>query len=83
MSGHKVTKSTGAEVITMELIGEFQGKDADKHIWEYFLGHWKSLFPALGSRSQFAKQAQNLWAIKQQLQSSLQEELGVSKDPVQ
>jgi len=54
-----------AEVITMELIGEFQGYDTDKGIWCYFRDHWGEWFPDLPSRSQFAKQAANLWAVKQ------------------
>jgi len=71
-----------AEVITMEIVGEFQGNDADQQIWKYFKNHWKSLFPALGSRSQFGKQAQNLWAVKQLLQQKLMNELGTLNDPV-
>lgn len=31
---------TDAEVITMEIVGEFQGIDTDKGIWEYFYRHW-------------------------------------------
>ncbi len=51
----------------MEIVGEFLGFDADKHILSYFSYHWKPLFLAIASRSQFAKQAANLWAIKQKL----------------
>ena len=29
-----------SEVITMEIVGEFQGIDTDKGIWSYFRGHW-------------------------------------------
>jgi hypothetical protein len=57
-----------AEVITMELVGEFQGVDTDVGIWRYFRGHWQPWFPGLGSRRQFAQQAANLWAVKQRLQ---------------
>lgn len=53
-----------SEVMTMELVGEFLGIDADKNIWEYFNQHWRFLFPQIGSRSNFAKQAANLWGIK-------------------
>ena len=56
-----------AEMITMEIVVEFLSLDADKHIWSYFSIHWKHLFPAIGSYSQFAKQPMNLWAIKQKL----------------
>ncbi|NYZ69882.1 hypothetical protein H0A36_28110, partial [Endozoicomonas sp. SM1973] len=71
-----------SEVITMELIGEFQGLDADTAIWKYFKEHWKAYFPGIGSRSQFAKQAANLWAIKQQLQKQVTAELGTINDPI-
>ena len=44
-----------AEVITMEIVGEFQGYHTDKGIWSYFKHHWRHLFPKITSRSQFAK----------------------------
>ena len=59
------------EVITMKIVGEFLSYDTDKAIWEYFKTHWLSLFPKLSSRSSFAKQASNLWHVKQLLQSQL------------
>lgn len=71
-----------AEVITMEIIGEFQSLDTDKGIWRYFRSHWSEWFPGLGSRSQFAKQAANLWAVKQRLHQLLMAQLGSVKDPV-
>lgn len=57
-----------SEVITMEIVGEFLGIDTNKGIWSYFRSHWSSCFPMIGSRSQFAKQATNLWAVKQKMQ---------------
>lgn len=30
---------TDSEVITMEIVGEFLGKDCDNAIWEYFKSH--------------------------------------------
>ena len=48
-------KLSDAEVITMEVVGEFLGIDTDKGIWSYFKSHWLPLFPELGSRSVFAK----------------------------
>jgi len=44
-------KLSDAEVITMEMVGEFMGKDQDKSIWRYFHNHWYSWFPCLGSRA--------------------------------
>lgn len=69
-----------SEMITMEIISEFLGVDTDKGAWEYFCNHWRFLFPAIGSRSNFAKQAANLWIIKQQIQKKLATELGVFHD---
>ncbi|NBO41972.1 MAG: IS982 family transposase, partial [Betaproteobacteria bacterium] len=62
-------KLTDAEVISMEIIGEFLGIDTDKGIWLYFKTHWQDWLPALGSRSSFVRQASNLWQLKQKLQS--------------
>lgn len=59
------------EVITMEIVGEFIETDTDKGIWKYFKTHWQSWFPKLSSRSSFAKQAANLWHVKQLLQMRL------------
>jgi hypothetical protein len=30
-----------SEVITMEIVGEFQSIDRDKDIWKYFRDHWQ------------------------------------------
>jgi hypothetical protein len=69
-------KLTDSEVITMEIVGEFLGKDRDKRIWRYFRNHWHPWFPQLGSRANFAKQCANLWVIKQRIQEHLAVELG-------
>ena len=64
----------------MEIIAEFLGIDTDKGAWEYFCNHWRSWFPAIGSRANFAKHAANLWAIKQQMQKELAIQLGAFSD---
>lgn len=69
-----------SEIITMEIISEFLGIDTDKGAWEYFYNHWLDLFPAIGSRSNFAKHAANLWVIKQQMQKELATQLGAFSD---
>ena len=69
-----------SEMITMEIISEFLGIDTDKGAWEYFCNHWRFLFPAIGSRANFAKQAANLWIIKQSIQKQLATELGALHD---
>lgn len=73
-------KLTDSEVITMEIIGEFQGIDTDKGVWEYFRNHWIGWFPEMGSRGNFAKQAGNLWNIKQEVQRELGKRLGAYSD---
>ena len=57
-------KLSDAEVITIDLVGEFLGKDTDVGIWRYFKSHWPTWFPGLGSRTNYVKQSSNLWYIK-------------------
>lgn len=52
------------EILTMEIVGEFLGKDCDKAIWEYFKSHCLHFFSKLPDRSNSAKQAGNLHAVK-------------------
>ena len=58
-----------AEVITVEVVGEFLGIDTDSGIHRYFSTHFGEWFPALGRvhRTTFARQAANLWAAKERL----------------
>jgi len=65
-----------AEVLTIEIVGEFLGYTTDTAIWTYFRRHYRALFPALGSRTTFARQAANLWAVKQLLHARLVRRLG-------
>jgi hypothetical protein len=75
-------KLSDAEVITMELVGEFMGKDQDKSIWRYFRNHWHNWFPNLGSRANFAKQSANLWELKKRIQDHIAWQIGAMKDSV-
>jgi len=58
-----------SEVLTMEVIGEFLGLDADSAIFHFFRHYYADWFPALRhiDRTTFARQAANLWRVKQQL----------------
>jgi hypothetical protein len=58
-----------AEVVTMEAVGEFLGYDQDAAIYQYFRRHHPGWFPALlrVHRTTFARQAANLWAVKERL----------------
>lgn len=69
-----------SEVMTMEIVAEYQGIDTDQAIWRYFRRHWWDWFPGLGSRSTLVRQAANLWQYKQQLQERLATELGAFAD---
>lgn len=87
LKGHEKWRSRGfapklsdAEVITMELVGEFLGYDTDTAIWRYFKNHWTSWFPGLGSRANFSKQAANLWKVKQIIARTLSAQLGSKHD---
>jgi hypothetical protein len=58
-----------SEVLTMEVVGEFLGHDRDAALYAYFRRDHPDWFPALGRvhRTTFARQAANLWAVKEQL----------------
>lgn len=71
-----------SEVITMEIVAEYQAIDADQAIWRYFRRHWLELFPRLSSRSTFVRQAANLWQYKEILQQRLAAQLGAFADTV-
>lgn len=45
------TKLSDEEVITMEIVGEFMGKDQDKSLWRYFRNHWHDWFPSRAATS--------------------------------
>ena len=60
-------KLSDSELITMEVVGEFLGKDCDEDIHSYFQTHWSDLFPFIPHRSVFVRQSANLWAIKGKL----------------
>lgn len=71
-----------SEVLTMEIVAEYQGIDTDQAIWQYFRRHWLEWFPGLGSRCAFVRQAANLWQYKALLQRHLAAELGAFTDRV-
>lgn len=58
-----------AEVLTMEVVGEFLELDQDTAIFAYFRHHYAAWFPALRRihRTTFTRQAANLWAVKEQI----------------
>jgi hypothetical protein len=58
-----------AEVLTIEIVGEFLGIDTEEGLYEYFRRHYGEWFPALKRvhRTTFCRQAPNLWAVKEML----------------
>jgi hypothetical protein len=55
------------EVLTIEILGEMQGRNGDRAIWRYIQDHWLAWFPRLGSYKTFAKHCANLCWIKQKI----------------
>ena len=66
-------KLSDAEVLTIEIVGEFLGLDTDKGIHLFFRRHYAEWFPALGEvhRTTFTRQAANLWKLKERLWQEL------------
>ena len=61
--------SDAAEVLTIEIVGEFLGIDTDEGLYEHFRRHYGEWFPALKGvhRTTFLRQGANLWAVKKML----------------
>jgi hypothetical protein len=66
-------KLSDAEVLTIEIVGEFLGLNTDKALYGYFRRHYAESFPALGEvhRTTFTRQAANLWKLKDDLWQKL------------
>ena len=66
-----------SEVLTIECVGECLGIDTDAGLYAYFRRHWGHWFPALTRvhRTTFARQAANLWVVKQRLSQHLLSQL--------
>jgi len=73
-----------AEVITIELAGEFMSIDTDEGIFAFFRRYHLAEFPALAqiNRTTFVRQAANLWRVKQLLHERLLTLLPL-RDPVE
>jgi Transposase DDE domain len=66
-------KLSDSEVLTIEIVGEFLGLDTDEAIFRYFREHYGKWFPTLREvhRTTFARQAANLWKVKERLWQEL------------
>jgi hypothetical protein len=58
-----------AEVLTIEVVGEYLSLYCDRAIFDYFRRHYSHFFPALRlvHRTTFVRQSANLWKVKQRL----------------
>ena len=58
-----------AEVLAIEVVGEYLGLDHEAGLFSYFRRHYPHFFPALCRvhRTTFARQAANLWRVKERL----------------
>lgn len=66
-------KLCDSEVLTIEVVGEFLGMDEDTELFAYFRRHYAHFFPNLlrVHRTTFARQAANLWKVKERLWQEL------------
>lgn len=69
-----------AEIMTMEIVGEYLGYSSDKRIWSYFKEHWRHFFPHITCRSSFAKQCANLSEVKKHMQIYVSASLSKDQD---
>ena len=74
--GRKPTVSD-AEVLTMEIVGEYLGVDTEVGLYRYFRCYYQDWFPNLARihRTTFTRQMANLWRVKQLLWKDLVAEL--------
>ena len=60
-----------SEAVAMLVLAEMSGIDSDKHAHAYFKCHWRRLFPSLGDRSAFVRQAANLWKVMEMIRKKI------------
>ena len=79
LKGHRIRQRgpfprlSDAEVLTIEVVGEFLGMDTDEAIFRYFREHYGEWFPVLREvhRTTFARQSANLWKVKESIWQGL------------
>jgi Transposase DDE domain len=66
-----------SEVLAMEVVGEFLGLDRDTALYAYFRREHPDWFPGLLliHRTTFARQAANLWVVKEQVWQRLLDQI--------
>ena len=76
-------KLTDAEVITIEICGEFFKLHEDTEIYNYFKRHYLHYFPNLPDRTTFVRQSANLWQAKLLCQSLIIQMADQQHDQIQ
>lgn len=76
-------KLTDAEVITIEICGEFFKLHEDTEIYNYFKRHYLHYFPNLPNRTTFVRQSANLWQVKALCQSLIVQMADQQNDQIQ
>lgn len=76
-------KLSDAEVITIEICGEFFKLHTDTDIFSYFTAHYHAFFPSLRERTLFVRQAVNLHQVKQVIWQRLVAKSEQDKDCLQ
>ena len=76
-------KLTDAEVITIEICAEFLKKNTDLDAYKYFRRHYLHFFPNLPHRTNYARQAANLWQVKAMCQQKITQICGQNSDNLQ
>ena len=76
-------KLTDAEVITIEICGEFFKLHEDTEIYNYFKRHYLHYFPNLPDRTTFVRQSANLWQVKLLCQSLIVQMADQQHDQIQ
>jgi hypothetical protein len=72
-----------AEVITLEICGEYFKQQTDKDLCGYFAQHDRHFFPQLSDRRLFVRQAATLWQFKAAFHRRLTSVSGQATDPIQ
>lgn len=76
-------KLSDAEVITIEICGEFFKLHTDCDIFAYFATHYRAFFPQLTERTLFVRQAVNLHQIKHRIWQNIVRQSGQNEAPLQ
>lgn len=76
-------KLTDAEVMTIEICGEFFKLHEDTEIYNYFKRHYLHYFPNLPDRTTFVRQSANLWQVKALCQSLIVQMADQQHDQIQ